>query len=69
MEMNEIDLILADDLQPGDTVKMADGFVTVVERLEEYSDEYDDYVRFRGDDDEEYAFSWDDNVTLYGYTD
>lgn len=65
--MKEIDVVLADDLGPGDTVKVYSGLVTVVKRLEDELMEDTDYIRVLCDDDEEYAFVWDSQVTLYGY--
>lgn len=67
MEETEIDSVLADDLGPNDMVRVASGLVTIVKRLDDYSDENADYIRVLADDGEEYVFKWDEKVTLYGY--
>jgi hypothetical protein len=69
MEEKEIDLVIADDLAPGDIINVnPTGFVTVVKRLEDSHDGLlGDLVNVLADDEEEYSFKWDSMVTLYGY--
>lgn len=69
MEMTVIDTVMADNLDTDDVIRVESGLVTVVRRQEDYVDSNDDYVVILADDGEDYAFSWDQQVDLYGYTD
>ena len=66
MEMEEIDVVLADDLQPGDIIKI-DGQFLAVKNTEEDDDFVNVFFEEEIDTDEEYGarFAWDSKVELY----
>ena len=67
MDEKEIDYVLADDLHENDMIMVDGKTITVVERLNDFSDADGEWIQVRGDDDQNHAFIWDTMVTLYGY--
>jgi len=65
MNMTQIDLVIADDLQAGDVIMVGDTHLEVIARL----DDDGDFIVVRTDDDEEIPLVWDTLVALYGETD
>lgn len=67
MEMESIDIVLADSLQPGDFIKI-DGKILPVKHTEEDGDFINVFFEEEIDTDEEYGaqFAWDESVELFG---
>ena len=67
MDEKEIDLVIADDLKPGDLIMIGGmGFQTIKRVRPDESDS--DYIIIdTEEEDDAQSYQWDERVTLYGY--